>query len=84
MSIVFYNGMDMDEKQREKTKKIIAELVSYYGSQAKFGKAITTHKHSISSWFLGKGLPGPEACIKIEKATNGKYTRHDLRPDIEW
>lgn len=40
----------------------------------------------LRQWRHGYGgrLPGPEYCLAIERATDGKVTRADLRPDDYW
>ncbi|OFJ47685.1 hypothetical protein BA896_000325 [Janthinobacterium lividum] len=37
----------------------------------------------ISQWANGLRPVPPERCVEIEKATEGKVTRKDLRPD-DW
>jgi DNA-binding transcriptional regulator YdaS (Cro superfamily) len=36
----------------------------------------------ISQWSSGSRQVPAERCLAIEKATSGKVTRYDLRPDI--
>ena len=36
---------------------------------------------SIQKWLFAGRVP-PERCLAIEKATGGKVTRYELRPDV--
>lgn len=52
------------------------------GSQDALAKAVGVSQPSVHG-VLKKSRPVPaEWCSKIEKATNGKITRHQLRPDL--
>lgn len=39
-------------------------------------------KEIVRRWMLGKQAPGVKTLAAIEAATDGKVTRHELRPDI--
>lgn len=51
------------------------------GSQAALGEAIGKKQQHIQYWLSVDKVPG-EYVIAIEKAVNGKVTRHELRPDL--
>jgi hypothetical protein len=72
---------------------ILERAIDAFPSQQAFAKAlgkinkdgegaqsyVSMLKHRVIT--LGRPVP-PEICPKIEEATEGKITRHDLRPDL--
>jgi DNA-binding transcriptional regulator YdaS (Cro superfamily) len=50
------------------------------GGQTALAKKIGRKQSTIWNW-LKKGIPA-EQCPAIERATDGKITRYDLRPDV--
>ncbi len=39
-------------------------------------------QQAVSLWMSGKRRPGGDSCIRIERATKGKVSVRDLRPDL--
>lgn len=54
--------------------------IEYFGGQAALAEKLGLTKMAITQWKERK-VP-LERAIEIEKLTNNKVTRHDLRPDI--
>jgi len=50
-------------------------------SQAAFAKKVGVSQGRVSQWLDGETIPA-ERCVAIEKATQGRVTRQDLRPDL--
>lgn len=42
----------------------------------------TVSHQSVMFWFKGERMPSTKRMSAIEAATNGKVTRHELRPDV--
>jgi DNA-binding transcriptional regulator YdaS (Cro superfamily) len=53
------------------------------GSLSSLAKQIGAHAPDLSCWSSKKKPIPPFRCVDIEKATKGKVTRRDLRPD-DW
>lgn len=54
------------------------------GTAAAIAKAVNVSPVMVTQWANGvKDVP-PERCLAIERATGGKVTRADLRPDDYW
>jgi DNA-binding transcriptional regulator YdaS (Cro superfamily) len=51
------------------------------GSQQALADALLIRPPSITEWKQRGRVPA-ERCLAIEKATGGKVTRYDLRPDV--
>lgn len=62
----------------------LRRAIKIVGSQGKLAKNLGITQGAISHWFnKNVGLVPPlEYVVEIEKATNGKVTRHELRPDF--
>lgn len=56
-----------------------ARALRLVGGPTKMAEAIGVKRPSVYKWF--RQVPG-ERAIAIEKATGGKVTRHQLRPDL--
>ena len=52
------------------------------GTQIKFAEAVGISQGLVSQLVNGEKRPGWKTAIKIEKATGGKISREELRPDI--
>jgi len=52
-------------------------------SQSSFAELIGVSLGMVNQWISGHRPISPEKCVTIEKATQGKVTRKDLRPD-DW
>lgn len=53
------------------------------GSQADFARAISAFPSDLSAWIAGTKPVPSHFCAAIEKATDGRVTRRELRPD-DW
>jgi DNA-binding transcriptional regulator YdaS (Cro superfamily) len=63
-------------------RKLLEDAVRDAGSQAKFGQAIGLSQQGVSFLMKSAKKISPLTAIKIEKATKGKLTRQQLRPDV--
>jgi hypothetical protein len=62
-------------------------LIEYFqdkprGSKVKFAKEVNVSKTWLSLVINGLRIPSAELSVDIEKASKGKVTRKELRPDI--
>jgi len=51
-------------------------------SQDAFAQAIGVSQGLVSHWVTGRTRIPAERVLTIEAATDGKVTRHELRPDL--
>lgn len=58
----------------------LQKAVDVFGSQAALAAAIGKQQQHVQYWLKTK-VPA-EHVIPIERATGGKVSRHDLRPDL--
>lgn len=63
--------------------EFVRVAVEIFGTQKKLGEACGFSQQAAYKWLHGKSKVPPEACVLIEKATNGKVKRSDLRPN-DW
>jgi len=68
-------------RQKAKADTPIQWACAEAGGQLALGLKIGRPQQTISNW-VKRGYPPAHRCPDIEKATNGKVTRYDLRPDI--
>lgn len=63
-------------------RHLVARAVEIVGSQQKLAEAADCSQQQIS--YLLKRAPSisVEMALKLERATSGGISRHDLRPDI--
>lgn len=54
--------------------------IDLFGTQAEFAEKLQVKPMAISQW-KKRGVPA-ERCREIERVTEGKVTRAELRPDI--
>ncbi|HFD80462.1 MAG TPA: helix-turn-helix domain-containing protein [Gammaproteobacteria bacterium] len=59
----------------------LENVVSLIGSQAKLAQVIGVTPMAVSAWKRRGQVPASRV-FAIEKATNFKVSRHDLRPDL--
>lgn len=62
----------------------IVKAIEIFGSMEKLSAAIGGSQASVYRWVHGKAIPSPLSCMKIEKVTNGKIKKEDIRPDFDW
>ena len=60
----------------------IKEAIEYFGSGKKLAESVGVTDEAVSRWLNGNAKPSYTNAKKIETVTNGKVSRHDLRPDI--
>lgn len=72
---------DWAEKIQEQEKKALSELVQHYGSQGALARALGETKQTVSNW-VARGRISAQAAIKVEKATEGKFTKRYMRPAV--
>lgn len=54
-----------------------------HGSAVNLASSISGYVSDVCDWAKGNRPVPPARCVAIEKATDGKVTRRDLRPD-DW
>ena len=60
----------------------IDKVAVIIGSQSLLAEALGISKGAVNQWKTnGRKIPA-EHVLKIESLTNGKVSRHELRPDI--
>lgn len=62
--------------------KNICRAIDVVGGITKLALAIGVKPPTVSQWRTGKRRVPAERVLAIERATRGKITRHELRPDI--
>lgn len=63
-------------------RNLVARAIQIKGSQQKLADAAGCSQQQIAYLMNeAKGISA-EMALKVEKATGGEVTRHDLRPDI--
>ena len=53
-----------------------------FGTQSALAAAIGLKQQSVNDVFRARREAPAKWCIPLERATNGKITRHQLRPDL--
>jgi len=56
------------------------KFIEYFGNKADIARAFDVTPQAVNAWFV-RGVPVKRA-IQIERMTQGKVKREDLRPDI--
>lgn len=59
----------------------LKRAIKILGSQASLASAIGTTQQTVSNW-LKSGFVSAKFVLRIEAATHGEVTRHELRPDL--
>ena len=62
----------------------IKQAIAMFGSMEKLAAAIKGTHMSVFKWAHGKAVPSPLSCMKIEKATQGRVTKEQIRPHFDW
>jgi len=60
----------------------LQKAILHLGSQSALARAIGTKQQNVWGWLNGSKRVPAEFVIPIEKATDGRVTRHEIRPDI--
>lgn len=58
------------------------QFIEMYGTQSNAGKAVGVSQATVWGWLHGTHKVSPRYALKIEKLTEGKIHRSNLRPDI--
>lgn len=62
----------------------LTAAVELLGGQTKLAAAIGVRQQHVWNWLNREGAAvPPECCVEIERATEGKVGRRDLRP-LDW
>jgi len=62
----------------------VNRAIEIAGSTSDLAEKCGVTRAAIYNWRSGYRLPCPQNAIKIEKATDGKVTRSELCPSINW
>lgn len=62
----------------------ISRAIEVFGSQAAMAAALGVRQPTVSEWLRGERPVPEERCVAIERATEGKVTCEELRPDVTW
>lgn len=60
----------------------IIRAIEATGGQRQLASLLEVHPSLISQWVTGRRPVAANHVLAIESATDGKVTRHDLRPDV--
>lgn len=60
----------------------LERAITFAGSQAALAKSLGVKPQYVWNWLNRDGKVPAEQVIPIEVATEGKVTRHELRPDL--
>lgn len=63
-------------------KRAIDRAVKLMGGQSALGRACGTNQAVVWYWLNRARRVPAEYVLRIEAATDGQITRHDLRPDL--
>jgi len=63
-------------------KSQIERAIGHYGSQAKLAEAMGCSQQLVSQLLKEEIGITAETAMKIDAATNGSVSKHDLRPDV--
>lgn len=63
-------------------KTPLEQAIALLGNKSALARAIGITPWALSKWDINK--PPKDRCLAIEKATQGKITAEQLRPDVNW
>lgn len=69
------------EKVKRQEREALIELIAYCGSQAALCRLIDESSQTVCNW-VARGRISAQAAIKVEKATEGKFTKRYMRPAV--
>lgn len=64
-------------------KSAIDRAIDLFDGQAGLAKACGVSQPAVHGWQVRQRVTA-ERAIQIERVTDGRVTRHELRPDIDW
>lgn len=56
-------------------------IITEFGTQSALAEALGLRQQSVAEWFANKRIP-PRRCAEIERLTQGRITRAEIRPDL--
>lgn len=59
----------------------MTDLIQTLGGPTAVARMLGIKAPSVIGW---RGLPPPDRCPAIERATSGRVTVAELRPDVQW
>ncbi len=59
----------------------LQRAITIFGSQSALARELKIKPQAVQQWVHRRRVP-VERAIQIERATNGRVTRYELRPDI--
>lgn len=59
----------------------LLQAIQFLGSQAALARCLGIRAQAVQQWAATGRVPA-ERCLAIERATEGKVSRYDLRPDV--
>lgn len=65
----------------DKTTSAIERAIEEVGGQVAMAERLNISPQAVNKWARKKQAPA-DRCLEIEKATAGKVTRYQLRPDV--
>lgn len=74
----------MDKDKRQLCNIKILEAILILGNATKLADALGIKSATVSNWKKNKALPSFENAVGIEKVTDGRIKKEDLRPDFDW
>lgn len=66
----------------DRTKQLLQDAIKEAGGQTKFAEALGISQQGVSYLVTKAKNVSAEIAVAIDKATNGKIKKSDLRPDI--
>jgi DNA-binding transcriptional regulator YdaS (Cro superfamily) len=67
--------------QSPKSTDALSRAITEAGGQTALARKIGKQQGHVGNW-LARGKVPAEVCVDIERATDGKVTRYELRPDV--
>ncbi len=62
---------------------MFSAAIELAGGQSALARLIEAKPQEVWNWANGRAIP-PDRCPTIERATAGKVTCEELRPDVRW
>lgn len=72
------------EQIKEMEERKLSELIDYVGGQAALARFVGVSRQSVNEW-VSRGRISATAAIDIERLTDGRFKKEDLRPAVtQW
>jgi len=72
---------EQNEMVKERQQKELSDLIQYFHSQSRLGRALGVSRFVVNRW-VSRGRISATAAIQVEKITQGKFKKENLRPDV--